>query len=270
MSTHQKTIIDSIQKNGYAKLENFFSDSDLQLISKKLQNVSSKKLTKGLSYFPVNTKNYLATLLDLNLKKILQGIFLKRLTKRYELEELSDKYFGKKSELITVDSYFSPKSDEMIVDWHADVPGDLPIKPDQYQSWNRSLKFFIYLTDVDHNNGCLAFLPNSNLICKKVTELILKKKIKVGRITELSKFRNILVNNKELKYLIESDVNIGKEKLEKFINDSAFINSGDTENFDLPLKKGGMIIFDEFGFHRGGCPAKTDRTVLRFFYREKY
>ena len=41
MSTHQKTIIDSIQKNGYAKLENFFSDSDLQLISKKLQNVSS-------------------------------------------------------------------------------------------------------------------------------------------------------------------------------------------------------------------------------------
>ena len=77
------------------------------------------------------------------------------------------------------------------------------------------------------------------------------------------------MKNKELKQLIESDVNIGKEKLEKFINDSAFINSGDTENFDLPLKKGGMIIFDEFGFHRGGCPSKTDRTVLRFFYREK-
>ena len=46
-------------------------------------------------------------------------------------------------------------------------------------------------------------------------------------------------------------------------------NDGDTKSFDITLKKGGMIIFDEFGFHRGSCPALTDRVVLRFLYRPK-
>ena len=36
------------------------------------------------------------------------------------------------------------------------------------------------------------------------------------------------------------------------------------QNYDIALKKGGMVIFDEFGFHRGSSPARTSRMVLRY------
>ena len=34
------------------------------------------------------------------------------------------------------------------------------------------------------------------------------------------------------------------------------------------MNKGGAIIYDEFGIHRGAMPSKTPRQVLRFFYRK--
>ena len=33
------------------------------------------------------------------------------------------------------------------------------------------------------------------------------------------------------------------------------------------MNKGGMVVFDEFGVHRGSMPSKSSRLVLRFFYR---
>ena len=179
----------------------------------------------------------------------------------------SSKLFKAMSKLST----FSPISNEKIIDWHADIPIDLPTNPDNYKKWQRHLKFFIYLTDVDHNNGCLAYLPESDKINKAISKLVLRKKIKIDRFTELIKMREILLNNKELRNLLELEIEIGKEKLDQFIENTKFIeNDGDTKSFDITLKKGGMIIFDEFGFHRGSCPALTDRVVLRFLYRPKH
>ena len=56
-----------------------------------------------------------------------------------------------------------------------------------------------------------------------------------------------------------------------FVENSSFIqNGGDTKNYDITLKKGGMVIFDEFGFHRGSSPAKTSRMVLRYLFRPRH
>jgi len=262
-------IINSINQKGYAKLDNFFDEKDVSLINLKLDNILKKKYTKGSYYYPTSIMSLLTTFAKFNVKKFVQGIFLMNLAKKYKLKKISDEYFGKKTELLTIDSYFSPRSNEMIVDWHSDVPVDIQEYPDKYTNWDRSLKFFIYVSDVDTNNGCLAFLPNSNLICKKVVDLILKKKVKVGRITELSKLRYEIINNQNLKNLLEGDPKLGKEIIQKFLNDTQFITKGDTSQFDLPMKRGGVIIFDEFGFHRGGPPTKTDRVVLRFFFKVK-
>ena len=91
------------------------------------------------------------------------------------------------------------------------------------------------------------------------------------RILPKGSISQILLNNKELRNLLELEIEIGKEKLDQFIENTKFIeNDGDTKSFDITLKKGGMIIFDEFGFHRGSCPALTDRVVLRFLYRPKH
>ena len=35
------------------------------------------------------------------------------------------------------------------------------------------------------------------------------------------------------------------------------------------MKKGGLIIFDEYGVHRGSKIKYKPRKVLRFFYRKK-
>ena len=35
------------------------------------------------------------------------------------------------------------------------------------------------------------------------------------------------------------------------------------------MKKGGVVIFDEFGVHRGSKIEKSPRQVIRFFYQKK-
>ena len=83
--------------------------------------------------------------------------------------------------------------------------------------------------------------------------------------------RDLLIKNKNLRELLKSESNINKETIEMFIENSSFIqNGGDTKNYDIALKKGGMVIFDEFGFHRGSSPARTSRMVLRYLFRPRH
>ena len=273
MYNFNKKIISEINTNGFCKIDNFFKEEDLKDIDLKLKTIKEKKIIKGdrVSYFPVDIKSFAISLLKLKFQKIFQGVKLNNFSKNYSLKKIADEYFNSETNLKHIDSYFSPISNEKIIDWHADIPINLSTNPDKYKKWQRHLKFFIYLTDVDHNNGCLAYLPKSNKINKAISKLVLRKQIKIGRFTELTKMREILLNNKELRHLLELEIEIGKDKLDKFIDDTQFVEKdGDTTLFDIKLKKGGMIIFDEFGFHRGSSPALTDRVVLRFLYKPKY
>ena len=273
MSNFNEKIINNIQTNGFCKIDNFFKEEDLKNIDLKLKEIKEKKIVKGdaISYFPVDLKSYTIHLLRLKFQQVFQAIQLNNFSKNYSLGKIANKYFNGKTDLKHIDSYFSPISNEKIIDWHADIPINLSTNPDKYKKWQRHLKFFIYLTDVDHNNGCLAYLPKSNKINKAISKLVLRKQIKIGRFTELTKMREILLYNKELRHLLELEIEIGKDKLDKFIDDTQFVEKdGDTTLFDIKLKKGGMIIFDEFGFHRGSSPALTDRVVLRFLYKPKY
>ena len=60
-------------------------------------------------------------------------------------------------------------------------------------------------------------------------------------------------------------------KLDIFLNNSKFIEeeSKDTFKFDFEMNKGGAVIFDELGVHRGAKPSKHSRLVLRYLYRRK-
>jgi len=273
INNFDRNIISEINTNGFCKIDNFFRDEDLKVIDLKLKKIKDKKIIKGdrVGYFPVDFKSFVINLLKLKFQQIFLGVQLINFSNKYLLNKIADEFFNSKTDLKHIDSYFSAISNEKIIDWHADIPIDLPTNPDTYKKWQRHLKFFIYLTDVDHNNGCLAYLPGSDKINKAISKLVLRKKIKIDRFTELIKMREILLNNKELRNLLELEIEIGKEKLDQFIENTKFIeNDGDTKSFDITLKKGGMIIFDEFGFHRGSCPALTDRVVLRFLYRPKH
>ena len=48
-----------------------------------------------------------------------------------------------------------------------------------------------------------------------------------------------------------------------------FVDKGnkDTTAYDLKVSAGGVLIFNELGFHRAASPSKNDRYALRYFYR---
>ena len=91
------------------------------------------------------------------------------------------------------------------------------------------------------------------------------KEINYSPYWKLSDLRNKVMEKKTYKYLID---NFNKNSIDKFIEDASFsADIGDSKKFDLKLKKGSLIIFDESGAHRGSSPSKNNRVVCRFHYR---
>ena len=65
---------------------------------------------------------------------------------------------------------------------------------------------------------------------------------------------------------------LGENILNEFISKTNFINENNSINhdFDNEMKKGGAIIFDESGIHRGSKTRLHDRMALRIFYKKKF
>ena len=78
---------------------------------------------------------------------------------------------------------------------------------------------------------------------------------------------NIVQENYYRNYL---ETKIKKEVIDKFIDQTNFITNEpyDTFEYDFDLKKGGALIFDEAGVHRGAKTQKTDKLVIRFVYKD--
>lgn len=58
--------------------------------------------------------------------------------------------------------------------------------------------------------------------------------------------------------------------LNTFFNSSEYIlkDKNNAEGFDFSMKKGGAIIFNESGVHRGSATKFSERISLRFFYKK--
>ena len=131
-----------------------------------------------------------------------------------------------------------------------------------------SIKFFFYMTDVQSSNGSLAYIPCSHHIVRAITSLMLEGKMEFKLYWKLEDLRD-LVSKEPIKNLIIDK--IGIKKMDTFLDDSKFIieNKKDTFKFDFEMNKGGVVIFDALGVHRGSMPSKNSRLVLRYHYRRK-
>ena len=77
-----------------------------------------------------------------------------------------------------------------------------------------------------------------------------------------------MVTKKNVRNKLEN--NLGHSVLEDFlINSNKILAEKKNNIFDIPMKKGGVVIFDEFGVHRGSKIEKSPRQVIRFFYQKK-
>jgi len=269
-----REVSEKVKQCGVVTIQNFLNLKNLELAKKAIKDVKTESIEKGdvMGHYPVSIKSQLIKLCKLDFKSVKSASKLKKIAEDLRLEKIAKNFFESNVELHMIDSYFSPKSDKNILGWHSDMSYN-----QAYNTYNpkkkydvnlASLKFFFYMTDVQSDNGCLAYIPYSNMITKTLIQLILNKKIKPRFFWSLEELRNH-VKSHDVKNLISEIV--GNKKLEAFLDYSKFIESEkkDTFEFDFEMKKGGVVIFDEFGVHRGSKPSKNDRLVLRFFYRKK-
>ena len=274
-------ITNDINNFGFTTIPSIFDQKTLDSL-----NFLNHKITKSREgQFPVFFKQFIIKVLKFDYKKIDQSLKLKKIAKNLNFEEISNRFFESKSELHQIDSYFTEKSEDEIIPWHNDLgimkeklnnslaidsfynSAKATILDEKTKISPRALKFFIYLTDVKSNNGSLSIIPSSNIIVKAITKLILEKKIPLVSYWSLKDLRNVMLNL-ELKDIILKE--IGIEKYNNFLDQTKF---ADEENlnvtkYDIEMKKGSVIIFDELCVHRGSAPKHNPRIVLRYFYRK--
>ena len=280
MQISVQDISKQLKNNGVVSLENLLDEN---LVNKILKRVNKPKKGSIESYYPVYFKEYISKFIKLDFKKINDSFLLKKIAKKFKFKEIVENSSGEKAELQMIDCYYNDASNKKIINWH----NDIGIKDNQdesvkdfyntskatlYGSKNngsaRGVKFFLYLTDVQCNNGSLAIIPNSNEIVKNICSLILEKKIDLREFWQLENLRKIVCEEKVRNLLSDK---IGEKKVNNFIENTSFINKGekDTLKFDYELNKGSIVIFDELCVHRGAAPQKNSRLVLRFIYRKK-
>ena len=265
----QNINLEQLKEKGFLTINKFLDEDKINKIDNEIGNISSYNINKGdkRGYYPVKIKAKLIKLLKFDFKSIQTSFVLEEIGEKLGLKKIAEDFFNSKVKLHMIDSYYSPISNKNVIDWHSDM-AFTENNRSNYNIKDASLKFFFYLTDVQSQNGCLAYVPYSNFVTKSVAQLIVEKKIQPTPYWNLADLRK-LVMNKVIRNLISNM--IGEEKLNIFIENTKFIEeeSKDTKKFDLEMEKGGVVIFDEFGIHRGAMPSKSARQVLRYFYRKK-
>jgi len=189
-----------------------------------------------------------------------------------KLKKFSDKYFEKKSYLTMVDGYFNSKDSHIndeIVSWHTDQAygganlNEIKefVNPDNY-----TLKFFIYLTDVYKNNGCMSYIPGSHKITYLIRKGIFERKLDYKPYWSFLQIKEFISDEKNKSYILE---NLDDESmLNKFLKKLEMLEKNDEKySFDYSMKSGDAIVFNEGIVHRGSRLMFSDRMVLRFHFR---
>jgi len=264
-------ISKQVKENGFFLLENFLSNEDLNKVKKNLNITNDKEDKKSKLKF--RSKDFLKDIINFDFNNIKKKIYLKKLNKKYKLDEIAAQILGSNINY-TADFYLSKISNNMVFPWHTDQAftgrkdvTKFEINQNRYLDPEKAaLKFFFYLTDVDSENGCLAYIPKSNIISFYLKKLILDNKIDYSPFWLLSDYRNLILK-KEVRLLLEKFIE--KKVIDEFYSNTLFINEkeGDTRVFDLPCKAGSLLIFSELGVHRASAVKNHERKVLRYFYK---
>lgn len=260
-----KKIVNDVQNKGFIQINNFFSLKDFNKLEKILKKYQVQK-GESASQFPLTLKSYVIKLLKFEFKKMYDSVILKKISENYDFNNISNKIFDEKTILQNIDTYYNNISDDPVLDWHCDLSNNSSIKQNKILNPKMvSIKFFIYLTDVSTDNGCLSYIPGSHKIVKEIGRLVFNKEIDYRNYWSLKNLTNFAKEKFVKEKLIKQ---LGNHQVDNFFENASKILDKKANNiFDLPMKKGGMVIFDEYGVHRGSRIKFTPRKVIRYFYR---
>ena len=258
-----------LKDKGIIKLKNFLNGNELNEIRNIIQFYSAFKNTPK-SYFSINSKHLFYKILKLNFKKLFHDIKILKLAKTKKLGLIADEIFEEKSYLNFIDGYFSPISNKPVLPWHTDQAYHGAerktigfVNPDHFY-----LKIFIYLTDVNTNNGCMSYIPFSHKVGYAIRKGIFEEKIKYKPYFTLKEFRDFIKHRDNYNYIKDQIQN--DSLIQKFLLKTEFIELGkDSNEFDYKMSAGDAIIFDEGGVHKGSKTLYSERMVLRYLYSIK-
>ena len=260
-------IVRDVKDKGIFKFDKFLNDKSLKSVGRTLSKYKYLKDTHN-SFIYRSEKNFLLKkIINFKLSNLYDALKLVNLSKKMRLNDISSEILGKKTKLSFIDTYFSTTQKNKIIDWHVDqaYSGKTNVvdfaNPD-----HRTIKFFVYMTDVFEKNGNLGYIKESHKILYYLKLGIFKGEIKYTPYWKLDDLRNVIQNKTYRQYL---ETKIGKQIIDNFLEQTQFINNDpyDINSFDFYCKKGDALVFDESGVHRGAEPSLTDRLVLRFAYR---
>ena len=269
---NQSKIAERIKKYGYCKVDNFLDKKNLEkvdkILKKRILNRNLKKDNLDTYFYRDKDKIFLLKkIIKLDFSFYFDCLKLIRLSKQLSLEKIANQIFSSKSKLYSIDSYYSPKSDKPVLDWHLDQAYSGKLDVNKYHDPDHAaLKFFIYLSPVSFDNGCLGYIPGSNKIAHYLKKGIFNGELDYKPYWTLKDFRSLIKREEYYSYIKKY---INTKELEIFFDNTAFVENGSIQNknFYNELDRGGAIIFDESGAHIGSKPSKNDRLCLRYAYK---
>ena len=259
-------VFNKINEDGIVKIKNFLNKEELIQVRNIVKYYSVPK-NHIKSYFSTRPKHLIFKVLKFNFVKLIHDLKILKLARRKNLNKIANKVFKKNTYLNYIDGYYSKVSEKDVLPWHTDqaYKGDEKklngfVNPD-----HTYLKFFIYLTDVDSNNGCMSYIPKSHKLGYAIRKGIFEGKINYQPYWSLKEFRNFILDKKNLNY-IKQEINQPK-LIENFLNQTDFVkNEEENYDFDYKMSAGDAIIFNEGGVHKGSKTLLSDRMVLRYLY----
>jgi len=260
-------IVKLVKDAGIAKVKNFLNNDEVARVRIAISNFLEKK-THPKTHYPVRTSSLFIKLLKLDFNKFFSSKVLLKISKQRKMKEIADLIFEDQSQLTMIDAYKSPVSDTEVLSWHIDKAHDgvkVPILPFHHPD-SCSIKFFIYLTNVGHNNGCTSYIPGSHKITYALRKGLYERKIRYSPHWKLCDLINFLNHSNNISYFKKYFE--GTNVLDQFMED---VKKENLNNYDFNMSPGDAIIFDEGGVHRGSKTLINERIVLRYlFLRKKF
>lgn len=210
-------LFKEVEEKGFFVIENFWDEKKCNNCIRDFKNLIKKK-NKHLQHYPTDIRLFGAEHLSENISNFANDLFLELIANVYMNETTVNVFtlINRVKKEKSSDNYGSGGS------WHKD-------------SSFRQLKAFLYLCDVNQNNGPLQLIEGSHKINNYLNHICLSK----------IQFRSLRINEGQVSKIIKKN----KEKLKTFVG-----------------KKGTLIIADTACIHRGKPPQNGKRYVLTNYY----
>jgi hypothetical protein len=264
--------IENYTQNGYCVVPQLISQGEaIQLNNEIVKYCKKQKNINKLFYYPERLLRFFDPRFyknnSLNIEHIKLSLKLIAITNNSNMKNLKKKLKIKK--ITGIDSYLTEISTKDITKWHCDQSFGGATDPGLYFNDNREQistnnvnKFFHHITDVNSGNGAFAYLPRSHVIGVSIRKIINAGILKYQPFMDLTDAYTIIDKNYKIfingNFLLEEEIDFFLINAKKALNKSY--------DFSIPIKAGGMVVFNDLGFHQGTAPTKSERLVVRYWY----